>query len=252
MKLSELVKTGIQQRPPRIILQGPHGIGKSTFGANAPSPIFIPTEDGLTSIDVPHIPVAKKLDDVWQYMTALIKEDHDYKTVVIDTVDWLETLIFSQTCSDGGKTSIEDFGYAKGYVFALKHWERLVSGLTILRDKGMAVLLLAHSEIKPFNPPDSPAYDRYQIAIHKAAAAMLEEYSDAVLFVNYKVFVTKDGLKNKATGGERIIYTSPNPAYRAKNRYGFPEEMPFSFAEIMKEIKKTYKGEKTDGRSKQN
>lgn len=241
MKLADLVKTGIEKKPPRIVLYGPHGIGKSTFGASTPLPVFLPTEDGLTTIDVPHFDTAKKLDDVWQYMTALIKEEHSFKTVVIDTIDWLETLIFAQVCADGGKANIEDFGYAKGYTYALKYWDKFLNGLEAIRAKGLAVLLLAHSEIKPYSPPDSTAYDRYQIAIHKAAAARIEEYSDAVLFCNYKVFITKDGLKTKASGGERVIYTSPSPAYRAKNRYGLEDELPFEWDAIVNGIKKNYK-----------
>jgi len=93
MELKDLVKKEITKKPPRILLYGTHGIGKSSLGASSPNPIFIPTEDGLTNIEVSRFPLATKLADIWEYLGMLINEEHEYKTVVIDTVDWLETLI---------------------------------------------------------------------------------------------------------------------------------------------------------------
>ncbi len=245
IQLSELIKTGLQNKPPRVILYGPHGIGKSTFGSHAPDPIFLPTEDGLTNIDVPHFPLPKTLDEAWTYLGMLLKEDHGYKTLVIDTVDWLEALIWTKVCEDGQVKNIEDFGYGKGYIKALDHWNYLIKGLGRLRDeKKMAVVLLAHSEVKPYNPPDADPYDRYQIKVHKHGQAKIEEWADAVLFANFQVFVKgsqKDKKGNakpgKAVGGDRIIYTQPNPAWRAKNRYDLPEQMPFDFKELLNKIR---------------
>jgi hypothetical protein len=240
MELKDLIQHGLTRKPPRIILHGPHGIGKSSFGAQAPAPIFLPTEDGLTMIDVPHFPVPKTLDEVWDDMSALIKEDHEYKTFIVDTLDWLERLIWARVCQDNKCESIEDLGYGRGYVFAMSYWEKFFKGLDKLRDcKNMAIILLAHNEIKPYNPPDSQPYDRYQIKLHKSAAAKGEEWADAVLFAGFKVYVkTEKGKQSgKATGGERVVYTQPNPAYRAKNRYNLPEEMNFNFNTIMERIK---------------
>lgn len=239
MDLKELVQTGISSRPPRILIFGPHGIGKSTFGASAPAPIFLPTEDGLTTIDIPHFPVATALPQVWEAIGALIKENHDYKTFVVDTLDWLEKLIWSAVCEEHKTDAIEGIGYGKGYNYALTHWDRFIRGLDKLRDKGMAVVLLAHSSIQTYNPPDNTPYDRHAIKLHKTASAKIEEWCDAVLFVNYRVFVKTEKGKSsgKATGGERILYTSPNPAYKTKNRYGLPEEVDFNFNTLLKEMK---------------
>lgn len=240
MDLKSLVQTGIVSKPPRILLHGTHGVGKSTFGAQAPAPIFIQTEDGLINIDVPHFPLAKSLDDVWQTIKLLIEEEHEYKTVVIDTLDWLEKLIHAQVCLDEKVTSVESCGYGKGYVFALSHWSRFFRGLDKLREKGMAIILLCHDEIKTVNPPDANPYDKYSLKIHKNAASMAEEWADIVLFAQFQVFVNtdKNTKKGKAVGGERIMYAANNPAYAAKNRYGITDPIPMDFNELLKGIKK--------------
>jgi len=235
MELSKLVQTGIQNKPPRILLHGVHGVGKSTFAAQSPNPIFLQTEDGLTNIDVPHFPLATSIDEVFHYMGTLIKEDHDYKTFVLDTADWLQTLIFVKVCEEEKVDSIERCGYGKGYIYAFKYWEKFINGLEKLRSKGMAIILLAHSEIKAFNPPDGEAYDRFQIKLHKHAAARLEEWCDMCLFANFKIF-SVDG-KAVNNNPERIIHTSNRPAWKAKTRFHLPEEMPMKFDELIKKIK---------------
>ena len=241
MDLSTLIKKRTESKPPRILVHGIHGVGKSFFASNAPDPVFLLTEDGLTNIEVDHFPLAVTLDEVWEYMGHVINETHSYKTFVVDTLDWLEKLIFAQVCKDNGVDTPENIGYGKAYVFAMKHWERFVAGLNAIRDKkNMAIVLLAHNEIKTFAPPDSDPYDRYQIKLHRHAATMLEEWADAVLFANFKTYVTKgkDGGKTKAVGsGERVLYSSNRPAWRAKTRYNMPEEIPMDFNEFIKYIK---------------
>ncbi len=243
MELSKLIQSGIENKPPRIVIHGVHGVGKSTCAAQAPNPIFLQTEDGLTSIDTPHFPLATTLDQVWEYMGMLMKEDHQYKTFVLDTIDWLQTLVWAQVCEEQKVASIEQCGYGKGYVFAMKHFDRFFKGVDKLREKGMAIVILAHNEIKPFNPPDGDSYDRYQIKLHKHAASKLEEWADAVLFANFKTFVDAETGKVVNSVQERVLYSSNRPAWRAKTRYrNMPEEMPMKFENILKAIK-TKKGE---------
>jgi len=242
MDISSMIKKRTELKPPRILVHGIHGVGKSFFASNAPAPIFLITEDGLTNIEVDHFPLAKSLDDVWQYMGAIINDDSlSYKTFVVDTLDWLEKLIFAQVCKDNGVETPEHIGFGKAYVFAMRHWEKFVEGLNAIRDKrNMAIILLAHNEIKSFSPPDSDPYDRYQIKLHRHAATMLEEWADAVLFANFKTYVSKskDGSKAKAIGsGERVLFSSNRPAWRAKTRYNMPEEIPMEFSEFVKYVK---------------
>ena len=95
--------------PPRIMVYGPHGLGKTPFGASAPAPIFILTEDGLGRLEVEHFPVAKSYKDVHEALESL-KGEHDYSTVVIDSLDWLDNLIWEQINT---KYDAKDLAYGK-------------------------------------------------------------------------------------------------------------------------------------------
>ncbi len=132
ISLNQLVRAA-QPKPPIMTLYGVHGIGKSTFAAQAPSPVFIQTEDGLGLLDCAHFPLAASFDDVIGALAALYTEPHDFKTCVIDSVDWLEALIWAKVCRDNGWASIEDAGYGKGYVAALNLWRQFLDGLNALR-----------------------------------------------------------------------------------------------------------------------
>lgn len=237
MTLSVEQKT---HKPPRILIYGAHGLGKSTFGASASSPVFIQTEDGLDAIDAPAFPLAKTFQDVMQYLGELATEEHAYKTLVVDSLDWLEPLIWAQvirerpTTEKGHKVkSIEDYGYGKGYIYVMDVWQEYINAINYLRNtRGMMIIQTAHASIKKFDNPETESYDRYEIKLHKAASAKVQEHCDIVLFANYFVGVKKEneGFKDRkrAIGSsERFLYAQERPSAIAKNRYGLPEEIPF-------------------------
>jgi len=236
-KLLTQVQSGKTVEPRRVMLYGTHGIGKSTWGAQAPKPIFIQTEDGLGQVDCDRFPIAGALSDVIAALSELYSEKHPYQTVVIDTLDWLEALIWAEVCKRKGVENIEDIGYAKGYTFALTHWREVLDGLDALRnDRGMTVVLIAHSKIDRFENPETETYDRYTPRLHKHACAMVCEWSDEVLFATYRVHTkqTDEGFgRKKARGvgtGERIVWTTERPAHVAKNRLNLPDELPLEWA----------------------
>ena len=228
---------------PRILVHGVAGIGKSTYAAGAPNPAFVLTEDGLGTLDVAHFPLARRFEDVMEALAALYSEAHDFKTVVVDSVDWLEPLVWQKACRDNGWSSIEDAGYGKGYVAALDYWRQYLEGLNALRDeRGMTVIQIAHTDIKRFDSPEHEPFDRYVIKLHARASALLQEHSDVVLFANYRISTVKSdvGFNKKVTralgSGERVLYTAERPAFLAKNRYGLPDSLPLewaAFAEAM-------------------
>lgn len=237
----ESIQRGRQSRPPRVLLYGVEGIGKSTFGSEAPKPIFIQTEDGLDEINCDRFPLATKLDDVFTALRTLKTEQHDYETVVIDSLDWLERLVWDKLCEQYSVASIEkvDGGYARGYMLALTLWRELLDYLNALRARGMVVILIAHSKVERFEDPESSPYDRYSPRLHKHAGALINEWCDAVLFATRKMRTQSEdaGFNRKRTvahaigkdGGERIMRAYGSPSCVAKNRYGIAEEMPLSW-----------------------
>jgi hypothetical protein len=235
--LSSIIKTGASPRPPRLLIYGPHKIGKSTFGASAPDPIFIQIEDGLDALSTSAFPQARDWDTVLTQIGALAQEPHEYRTLVVDSLDWLERLIWAHVCKVGGVKSIEDLGYGKGYVAAVDVWKLFLETLNYLRDeKGMAVILLAHAEIKRFDAPDKAAsYDRYQPKLHAKAGALVSEAVDAIGFANYQVSVVKEEQgfkKERAVGkgtGQRRLFLEERPSHIAGNRYRLPPEIEFSW-----------------------
>ena len=120
MSLLESITRGKENKPPRLFVYGQEGVGKTSLAASAPNPVFVQTEDGLGEIDTAKFPLAKSLADVTSAMTALRDDPHDFQTVVLDSADWLERLIWDRVCQDFGVRSIEkaDGGYGKGYVRA--------------------------------------------------------------------------------------------------------------------------------------
>ena len=226
-----------QPRPPRLLVYGTSGIGKTTLGTNAPAPVFIQTED--SEVGCPTFGLLKTYDEVMEAMAGLVTEDHDFKTVVLDSLDWLEPIIWRETCRLNKWASIEDPGYGKGYAAALDTWRVVLDGFNALRDeRGMAVIILAHCEIKRFDSPETEPYDRYQIKLQKAASALVQEHVDAVLFANYRVSTVKAdaGFNRKAVrgvgAGDRRLYTTERPAFLAKNRFGLDDSLDLDWDKL--------------------
>ena len=163
MSLLAQVQRGRTPQPPRLLIYGTEGIGKSSVAAAAPRPIFLPTEDGLNEIDCDKFPLATSLDDILNALNELATAAHDYETVVVDSLDWLERLVWDALCAQYHVTSIEkiDGGYGKGYVYALNPWRRLIQALSVLQtQRQMIVLLIAHAKVERFEDPEAPAFDR--------------------------------------------------------------------------------------------
>jgi len=241
---------GIVQAPRRILLYGQHGIGKSTWAASSPSPIFLDIENGINDLDVAR---SEHLQDFGQLVDAiswLIQNPHEYKTVVIDTVDWLEHLIHSVVAREASKGNISDIGYGKGYEAARDKWSFLLKGLDTLRiQRGMMVILLAHAKVVRFENPETDAYDRYDLDLHKSSCGTLQEWCDEVLFASFRVFTRSENLgfgaerKIAVGSGERFIRTTETAAAAAKNRLRLPPELPMDWDEFAKYLPQAKQGD---------
>jgi hypothetical protein len=228
------VTRGKQERPLKVCLYGIEGCGKTTWASQAPSPIFLCSEDGTSQIDVARFPSPQTWKDVLEAVRVLTQEVHTFKTLVIDTLDWLEPLCWEAVCQTHGKRSIEDFGYGKGYLFALDQWRLLLGKLDLLvRSRKMNVVLIAHAAIKRVDDPQTGPFDRYRMKLHEKSADLLREWVDAILFARHEVTTYTD--KNKVRGrsnGHRVIHTQWTAAYDAKNRFSLPETLPLAWDEF--------------------
>lgn len=232
--------------PPRILLYGVPGIGKTSLAAEFPNPVFVQTEQGTPGdIEINSFGAISTFDDVMDAIGALYQEDHDYKTLVIDTLDALEPMVWAQACIENGWKSIEDAGYGKGYVAADNVWLEYIKAMNALRvERGMIIMQIAHCETIKFEPPGLEPYNRYHVKLHKRASALLNQEADIVAFANYDVTIkkTETGFNKKTAhaegGGQRLLHTEERPAFMAKNRYGLPPKITFrrgqGYAELAK------------------
>lgn len=224
----------------KVVIYGPEGIGKSTFAGRFPDPVFIDTEGSTNSMDVARLPKASS----WQMLLDQVDYVRTHpamcRTLIIDTIDWAESMCIRHICDKHRKSGIEDFGYGSGYVYIKEELGKFLNQLSEVVDAGVNVVLTAHAQIRKFEQPDElGAYDRWELKLGKKTASqtspLIKEWADMLLFANYKTFsiaVDKDGKKRKAQGGERVMYTSHNACWDAKNRYGLPDEVPFSYDSI--------------------
>lgn len=231
------ITRGKRLRAPKIVIYGPPKVGKSTFAASAPKSIGIITEEGLDNIDVDAFPRAASIDDVMSAISTLYSQPHEYQTVFVDSLDWLEPLILAKVCQEHRVKNIEEIGYGKGYVFAEDMWRSFFAGLDALRnERGMTIICIAHEQInKVKNPVLADDYDAYSLKLNKKAVGIINEWADVIGFAAHEVLVrtTDAGFNQKDTKavstGARKLHLNPHPAYVAGNRYGIPDT-PLSWA----------------------
>jgi len=249
--LSQVISGGDVQ-PPRIIIYSQHGLGKTTFASQSDKPIFIFTEEGQGTLHLDKFPICETYANVMGWINTLLSSDHEWETLVIDSMDWLERFIWAHIVERSDKQSIksiEDFGYGKGYVFAADVMMATLAKLDELRrKKGMSVILTAHAKVVSFDDPTNEAYDRFTIDLHKSTCNLVQEWADIVLFAQRDVVVStsedkvKPGKKTKRARGTRVsMHTEGSPAFDAKNRFGLPDKLPLSweaFSEALNECER--------------
>lgn len=234
------VKMSGQGLPNRVVLHGVEGVGKTSFGANAPRPIFLMArgETGLETlidsgrvVQTPHFPETQSWGDVLGAVRSLIASEHEFKTLVIDTLNGIERLCHEEVCRRDFKGDWTDkgfMGFMRGYEVSLADWREFLSLLDQLRaERRMSILVLAHTKVGTFKNPEGPDFDRYQVDMHHKTWSLTHKWADMVLFANYFTLASKDdGGRIKGMGGqERVLYTERHASYDAKNRHGLPGEI---------------------------
>lgn len=233
MSLTNLI-TGRQQKPLRLVVYGVEGVGKSSFAAASPAPIFLNAEDGTAHLDVARFPQPDNFNEMLEAIGTLYTEQHAFETLVLDSADWAEQIVRSHVCEINKVSSIESMGYGKGWVIVGEQFRKLLQGFDALYGQGMNIIIIAHAQVKPHNDPMlESSYDRYIMKLEKRNEAMLKEWCDVMLFTNFDTsIVQKDDLGAKTKGksfGKRLIYTTRSAAYDAKNRYNLPERLPLDW-----------------------
>jgi hypothetical protein len=229
------VRRGKVSRPQKVVVYGPEGVGKSSLAAQMPQAVFLDTEGGTHHLDVARFDTASTWEDITGAVAQLGSSDHPFRTLVIDTVDWLEKRLAEYLCRKAGKESIEDFGYGKGWVLLAEEFARFLGSLERLVARGMHVVFLAHATVKKFEAPDQVgSYDRFELKLSKQVAPLIKEWADVVLFATYVTrTVEKEGGKLRGVGGkERVLYANHAAAFDAKNRHGLADKLSFGIESL--------------------
>ena len=225
---------GRQKTAGRFTIYGTEGIGKSTLASQFPSPLILDTEDGTRHLDCARAPISS-WKDLTLAMTELAKNAQGFQTVVVDSADWAEKLLVEWLLKQSGKNSIEDFGFGKGYVMLQEHVARFLASADKLVRQGMHVVFVAHSKVVRTSPPDqTDGYDRWELKLTKQVAPLFKEWSDALIFCNFKTKLVEgaDGRMKARGGKDRIMYAERSAAWDAKNRFGLPGEMPMEIGQL--------------------
>lgn len=233
MKLN--IVTGKQLRAQRVCFYGVESVGKTTLAAQAESPIFLDVENGTSHLDVPRIAV-KTWGALIDAVRALATDEYSqFKTVVLDSIDWAERLCIEDLKTEKKIKSLEEIPYGKGFTMASERMARFLNELDYLIDVGRHVVLIGHAQVKRVEPPDQvQAYDRYELKLIKQTGPLVKEWVDHLFFLNFKTRVVEsESGKAKGRGGkERVVLTSHTAAYDAKTRSELAEELPLAWESV--------------------
>ena len=239
-KALDTVKKGILQTPLRILVYGAEKVGKSTFAAGAPSPIFVGSDSGTERLDVDRLQPAS-WEEAIGFIADIANEEHKYETIVVDPLGWFEPMINTVvTGSPTGNIDKWEGGYGKGASAACAHWREMIAGLErCWRDRGMNVVCVGHATIKSFQNPEGAAYDRYELVLQKTAAGLFRQWVDVVGYTNLETSVKKADGEAKARAvvtGYRALHLAPSAAYDAGSRINLPAELPLGWEPLQAAI----------------
>jgi hypothetical protein len=225
--LQQAVK-GRQKKPYRILIYGPPGLGKSTFAASAKKPFVIATEDGVDRLDVASYR-PKTWPEVLRLLTELESEKHDYETVVLDSMDWADTMLQKWMLEKDKKGSLMDYGYGDGYKQLANHWANAIEKFNALYEKGMHVIFVGHAQKKMSKNPHIDDFERFEPQMDARGAAKIIQWCCTVLFANYEIKAIEDEKTGRVKGvatDRRLIYGVEQGPFTAKNRDGIRKPIP--------------------------
>ncbi len=255
ISLSDL-KSSKSNKPPVCLFYAGDGDCKTSLAAEFPEPIYLRSEGEEPPSDVPEMPTADitSWDDIEDVFTQLLTEEHEFKTVIVDTIDGIAPFVEAVTAKRIGAASVSDnskgspASFGNGYKESEVEWGRFMDGCAALSKAGMNVVLLGHREIRNFKSPTTDPYDQYDVALNKRAAPVVRARCDVVAFMNRRVSLKEKevGRNNKvahAEGGKEVqIHTVGGAGFHAKNRFGLPDTITYKRGQGYAELAKYFPG----------
>lgn len=236
------IKKRARLRPPKICIYGGPGIGKTTFAAGMTDPIFAMCEDGQGMLSIASLTGDETIKDFRTFtdgLDALIRQEHDFRTLVVDSMSALEPIVWAEVASRFNAEDISRIDYGKGWAAAkIVFIDEILARFNVLNERRrMTICLIGHSKVERYHPPTGDSYDRYTLEMREQVASAIEKWVDALLYCDFDqhVVTTTDGFtetKKAKTSGVRVMWTSNTLACVAKNRLGLPKKVPMDWAQV--------------------
>jgi len=230
---NKIIKSGEQKvLQPRLVVVGVIGVGKSSFGASLPDPIFIDFDrNGVDYIRVDRLDGPKTWPESLGLVREIASSPGKYKSLVIDTMDPLEEQATEFVLKEAGKTSLAQFDFGAGYNQVAMLWKELLSELDAARRNGMLVCLIGHSTVRDVIDPTIGSYQQNTSVLGKKPWALTTRWADFVGFATYdSALVQAKGEENRVfVSGKRVLYTSRASGVEAKNRFAMEPKIELSW-----------------------
>lgn len=230
--------------PPKLIIYGRNGIGKSRFAAAAPSPIFLDLDKNINEIScISNIKGLEKefpfhnFQNILDFLTLLITEEHQFKSIVIDSLTSLDRYIEAQVKKERNVTGIGDLKYGLGYELMASLWAQVLDKLNQLwSHRKMIVILIGHEKAKEKEQAFSESYDQYHLSLPTKSAELLKNWVNNILYASDRSnFLEKKGdfgaTQKIFKSADRVLYTDDGTVTLAKNTYNLPLTIPFNKGE---------------------
>lgn len=235
----------IVMSPLKELIYGPNGIGKSDFASKSKNPIFLNFEGNVDHIEA-HKKKIDKYSEAISMIDKLINLNHNFKTLILDPISKLEDLMIEhldQTLSSGEKS------HGNMYVKFAQEVHGFIGMLDHLRAaKKMNIILIGHPIIKSADNPMTPYYERYELRVkdEKRFGAPFCDWVHCIMFATHDIAFEKKeqiGFRERERvrdNSVRVLYTTPNPAYLAKNTFNLPPKIRLDRAEFTNHVLKFY------------
>lgn len=212
-------------------IYGTGGVGKTSLAMAAPGPVrFIDLDDSLGALQpVEGVSIVRGVESWQDLLDALRQEDlwKNIRSIVVDTATKAEEFAIAHTIrtvtGEKGKavTSVEGYGYGKGYKHVYETYLALFVELERHNRAGRNVIMVCHDKKEKVPNPFGDDYLRYGIRLQDQSngniSDKLKEWCDHLFFIGYDyMLAAKDG-KNAGNNG-RTIYPVEQSTFVAKSR----------------------------------